>query len=153
MDPLSDSDPQQIDQYVLEGRLGAGGYGVVYTAVDSDGRRVALKVLRPELADSPGLRERLAREGEALSRVGGERNVEIYDVVTEGTYTYLVMEVVEGETLQAKVERDGPLTGPMLWFTAQGLLEALEAIHGAGITHRDLKPSNVMFGPAGPRLL
>ncbi|MAF94921.1 MAG: hypothetical protein CMM60_04115 [Rhodospirillaceae bacterium] len=106
VDPLSDLDPQQIDQYVVEGRLGVGGYGVVYAAVDPDGRRVALKVLRPELADSPGLRERLAREGEALSRVGGDRNVEIYDVVTEGTHTYLVMELVEGETLQAVVLED-----------------------------------------------
>ena len=85
MDPLASTDPERIDEYTLEGRLGAGGYGVVYAATDAEGRRVALKVLRPELADNPGLKERLAREGKALGRVGGDRNVEIYKVVTEGT--------------------------------------------------------------------
>ncbi len=153
MDPLAATDPERIDGYVLEGRLGAGGYGVVYAATDANGRRVALKVLRPELADNPDLKERLAREGAALARIGGDRNVEIYDVVVEGTHTYLAMELVEGETLKERVDRDGPLTGPLLWFTAQGLLEALQAIHDAGITHRDLKPSNVMFGPDGVKVL
>ncbi|MCH2623912.1 MAG: serine/threonine protein kinase [Acidimicrobiales bacterium] len=153
MDPLGPTDPERIDQYTLQGRLGAGGYGVVYAATDASGRQVALKVLRPELADNPGLKERLAREGLALARVGGDRNVEIYEVVTEGAYTYLAMELVEGETLQERVERDGPLAGPILWFTAQGLIEALQAIHDAGITHRDLKPSNVMFGPDGVKVL
>ena len=118
MDPLTTTDPERIDEYTLEGRLGAGGYGVVYAATDAEGRRVALKVLRPELADNPGLKERLAREGKALGRVGGDRNVEIYKVVTEGTHTYLVMELVEGETLKERVDRDGPLAGPILWFTA-----------------------------------
>jgi glycine betaine/proline transport system substrate-binding protein len=153
MDPLTTTDPERIDEYTLEGRLGAGGYGVVYAATDAEGRRVALKVLRPELADNPNLKERLSREGKALGRVGGDRNVEIYKVVTEGTHTYLVMELVLGETLQERVERDGPLGGPILWFTAQGLIEALQAIHDAGITHRDLKPSNVMFGPDGVKVL
>ena len=99
------------------------------------------------------MKERLAREGEALSRVTGERNVEIYKVVTEGPYVYLAMELVEGETLQQRVDSQGPLAGPLLWFTAQGLVEALKAIHEAGITHRDLKPSNVMFGPDGVKVL
>ena len=88
-----------------------------------------------------------------LSRVSGERNVEIYKVVTEGPYIYLAMELVEGETLQQRVESEGPLTGTLLWFTAQGLVEALKAIHEAGITHRDLKPSNIMFGPDGVKVL
>jgi len=153
MEPLTPTDPERIDDYTLQGRLGAGGYGVVYVAADSEGRRVALKVLRSELADSANLRERLKREGEALSRVSGDRNVEIYKVQTEGSHTYLAMELVEGETLQQRVDRDGPLTGPLLWFTAQGLVEALQAIHAAGITHRDLKPSNVMFGPDGVKVL
>ena len=95
MEPLSPGDPERIDEFVLEGRLGTGGYGVVYAAADSKGRRVALKVLRSELADNANLRERLKREGEALSRVGGDRNVEIYKVQTEGSHTYLAMELVE----------------------------------------------------------
>jgi serine/threonine protein kinase len=153
MEPLSPNDPERIDEFVLEGRLGTGGYGIVYAATDPEGRRVALKVLRSELADNTNLRERLKREGDALSRVGGDRNVEIYKVQAEGSHTYLAMELVEGETLQQRVDRDGPLVGPILWFTAQGLIEALEAIHEAGVTHRDLKPSNIMFGPDGVKVL
>ena len=80
-------------------------------------------------------------------------DVDIYKVVTEGPYIYLAMELVEGETLQQRVDSEGPLAGPLLWFTAQGLVEALSAIHDAGITHRDLKPSNVMFGPDGVKVL
>ena len=71
MEPLAPADPERIDDYALQGRLGAGGYGVVYEATDPDGRQVALKVLRSELADNPGLKARLAREGLALARVDG----------------------------------------------------------------------------------
>ena len=71
MEPLAPADPERIDEYSLQGRLGAGGYGVVYAATDPDGRQVALKVLRSELANTPGLTERLAWEGLALAWVDG----------------------------------------------------------------------------------
>ena len=153
MDPLLPSDPTQIDAYSLTGRLGSGGFGVVFAATTADGRQVAVKLLRPELSDDQRLRTRLGREADALRRVGGERNVEIFDVVTEGDRAYLVMEFVEGETLAERVADQGALVGPMLWFAAQGLVEALQAIHAAGIVHRDLKPSNVMYGPDGIKVL
>ena len=153
MDPLLPSDPTQIDAYSLNGRLGSGGFGVVFAATDGEGTQVALKLLRPELSDDQRLRTRLGREADALRRVGGERNVEIFDVITEGDRAYLVMEFVEGETLAERVADQGPLVGPMLWFAAQGLVEALQAIHAAGIVHRDLKPSNVMYGPDGIKVL
>ena len=153
MTPLQESDPREIDGYSLTGRLGAGGFGVVYAATTPDGQEVAIKVLRPELSDDQGLRTRLAREAAALRSVRGERNVQVLDVVTEGRWAYLVMELVEGDTLEAQVRNQGPLQGPMLWFVSEGLVEALADIHAAGIVHRDLKPSNVMFGPGGVKVL
>ena len=153
MEPLADSDPLSLGEYELLGRLGTGGFGVVYAAKSADGQEVAIKLLRPEFSDDQNLRQRLEREGEALSRVGGDRNVKIHDVVTEGEHAYLVMDLVEGETLSDRVGSQGPLTGPLLWFAAQGLVEALEDIHEAGIVHRDLKPSNVMYGPDGVKVL
>ena len=153
MDSLLPSDPTSIDGYVIEGRLGSGGFGIVYAATSPDGLLVAVKVLRPELSDDPRLRERLAREADALSRVEGERTAEIFEVVTEGDLVYLVMERVEGESLTDQVNDGGALSGPMLWFAAAGLVQALQEIHAAGIVHRDLKPSNVMYGPDGVKVL
>ena len=153
MDSLLPSDPSSIDGYVIEGRLGSGGFGIVYGATSPDGRPVAVKVLRPELSDDLRLRERLAREADALSRVEGHRTTEIFEVVTEGDLVYLVMERVEGESLTDQVNDGGALTGPMLWFAATGLVQALQEIHAAGIVHRDLKPSNVMYGPDGVKVL
>ena len=153
MDALLPSDPTQIDGYVVEGRLGSGGFGIVYAATSPDGVPVAIKVLRPELSDDVRLRDRLAREADALGRVEGERTAEIFKVVTEGDLVYLVMERVEGESLTDQVNENGALSGPMLWFAATGLVQALQEIHAAGIVHRDLKPSNVMYGPDGVKVL
>jgi len=153
MDSLLPSDPVSIDGYVIEGRLGSGGFGIVYAATSPDGVPVAVKVLRPELSDDLRLRERLAREADALSRVEGHRTAEIFEVVTEGDLVYLVMERVEGESLTDQVNDGGALSGPMLWFAATGLVQALQEIHAAGIVHRDLKPSNVMYGPDGVKVL
>lgn len=150
---LRSSDPVSIGGFVLTGRIGAGGFGTVYSATGPDGGSVALKVLRPELADDQRLRDRLAREGEAIRRVEGSRTVKVFDVVTEGDYAFLVMELLEGEDLETLVERDGPLTGPQLWFVAEGLTQAMRDIHRAGITHRDLKPSNVIYGPEGVKVV
>ena len=111
MDSLLPSDPSSIDGYVIEGRLGSGGFGIVYGATSPDGRPVAVKVLRPELSDDLRLRERLAREADALSRVEGHRTAEIFEVVTEGDLVCLVMERVEGESLTDQVNADGQVIG------------------------------------------
>ena len=66
MEILRPDDPQEVGEYRLEGRLGAGGFGVVFAATRSDGRKVAIKVLRPELSDDAHFRQRLGREGQAL---------------------------------------------------------------------------------------
>jgi serine/threonine protein kinase len=153
MTPLGESDPTRLGEYELLGRIGSGGFGVVYQAEAPDGRAVAIKLLRPEFSDDEGIRARLSREAEALSRVVGDRTVEIIDVVVDGPQAFLVMELVEGENLGALVQRNGKLEGPMLWFAAEGLVEALKSIHQAGVIHRDLKPSNVMYGPEGVKVL
>ncbi len=150
---LRDSDPSFIDEYTLEARLGSGGFGVVYAATAADGSPVALKVLRPELSDDPALRRRLAREAEALRRVEGNRTVQVLDVVIDDDQTYLVMERLEGVTLDDLVKDEGPLQAASLWSVAEGLIDALGDIHAAGVVHRDLKPSNVIVGPDGVKVL
>lgn len=152
MEPLQDADPRHVGQYEILGRLGEGGSGVVYEARSPEGDRVAVKVLHPELAESEDLRRRLAREAEALQRVRGDRIARVLSVDVDGATPHIVMELAEGETLAAIVERE-PLKGPMLTGLAEGLLEALADIHGAGIIHRDLKPSNIIFGPRGVKVV
>ena len=153
MEPLFTSDPTSLGQYELVGRLGSGGFGVVFSAVGKSGEKVAIKLLRPELSDDQKLRSRLAREAEALERVDGDRTVKVLEVVTEGDHAYLVMELLEGKALSEFVEEDGCLEGPLLWFASQGLVEAIQNIHTAGVVHRDLKPSNVIYGPDGVKVL
>lgn len=153
MSELAPSDPRRIDGYTILGRLGTGGFGTVYRASSPTGTEVALKVLRPELADNQLLRERLAREGFAIRKVQGNRTVKVFDVVTQGQSPYLVMELLEGEDLESYVTNRGPLQGPFLWSFIEGLVEAISDIHSAGIVHRDLKPSNVFFGPEGVKVL
>jgi hypothetical protein len=149
---LRDGDPDEVGGLRTVGRLGAGASGVVFLAETSDGQRVAVKVLHREIAASAEVRRRLRNEAEALRRVTSDRVAQVRSVETEGPMPHLVMDLVEGETLEAMVRRS-PLTGPMVAAVAEGLVEALQAIHAAGIVHRDLKPSNVIFGQDGVRVV
>ena len=153
VEPLLEWDPKELGSYRLTGRLGAGGFGTVYAGVAPDGRQVAVKMLRPELSSDQGLRARLAREGAAMRRVSSERTVDIIEVVTEGPVAFLAMELVVGVSLDQRISESGPLQGPLLWFSAEGIADALASIHAAGIVHRDLKPSNVMLGDDGVKVL
>ncbi len=153
MDDLQTNDPAVLGQYTLVGRLGSGGFGIVYLANDPSGNQVAIKVLRSELADDQRLRARLSREARAISAVSGNRTAKVLEVVTDGPFAYLVMEYVQGESLDTLVRQNQKPEGPLLWFTALGLVEALQEIHNAGITHRDLKPSNVIIGPDGVKVV
>jgi hypothetical protein len=149
---LQDGDPSSVGPYEVISRLGEGGSGVVFEAAAADGARVAVKVLHRDLAASAELRERLAREAAALQRVRGDRIARVLSVEVEDDTPHIVMELVEGETLAAIVERE-PLQGPMLAALAEGLVEALADIHAAGIVHRDLKPSNIIFGRSGAKVV
>ncbi|MBI3183772.1 MAG: protein kinase [Myxococcales bacterium] len=147
----------QNDSLVLDGRfrvlkpLGGGGMGEVYLAEQvSLGRKVALKVLRQDLSLQPGMSERFRREARLLSTVDHPSVVRVIDFGQSGEASCLVMELVEGDTLQA-VLRAGPLSPERGLPLFAQLAEGLAAIHDKGIVHRDLKPENVVItrGPKG----
>ena len=151
--PLQQTDPPRVGGYRLVARLGAGGMGVVYLAETRDGQPVAVKVLRPELADNPEFRTRFGREVTALTRIQGMCTVRVIEADTEAPKPFLVTEYADGPSLSEYVDARGPLDPQMLYGLATGLAEALTAIHAAGIVHRDLKPSNVLLTAAGPKVI
>ena len=151
--PLLQTDPSQVGRYRLIARLGAGGMGVVYLGVDSDGQQFAVKVLRPELADNPEFRVRFGREVTMLTRVQGVCTVRVIEADTQAPKPYLVTEYADGPSLSEYIDARGPLDAGMLYGLATGLAEALAAIHAAGIVHRDLKPSNVVLTAGGPKVI
>ncbi len=151
--PLRETDPTRVGSYQLLARLGAGGMGVVYLASGQDGRPVALKVLRPEMADDAEFRTRFSREVTALTRVRGVCTVRVLDADTTSARPFLVTEYAEGPSLAEYVDSRGPMDPQMLYGLATGLAEALTAIHAAGIVHRDLKPSNVLLTADGPKVI
>src|SRR5579859_1321553 len=151
--PLRDGDPARIGRYRLLARLGAGGMGVVYLGVAWDGAAVAVKVLRPELADDPEFRARFGHEVAALLRVRGECTVRVIEAATASARPFMVTEYAEGPSLADHIDNHGPLETGLLCGLAAGLAEALTAIHAAGVVHRDLKPSNVILTSAGPKVI
>jgi len=151
--PLRQTDPAQVGRYRLVARLGAGGMGVVYLGEAHDGQQVAVKVLRPELADNPEFRVRFGREVTMLTRVRGVCTVRVIEADTEAPKPFLVTEYADGPSLSEYIDARGPLDAGMLYGLATGLAEALTAIHAAGIVHRDLKPSNVLLTPGGPKVI
>ncbi len=151
--PLQAGDPARIGNYRLSARLGAGGMGVVYLGVGWDGTGVAVKVLRPELADDPEFRRRFRREVSALTRVSGVCTVRVIEADTESARPFMVTEYAEGPSLAEYIDSRGRLGPDMLYGLATGLAEALTVIHAAGIVHRDLKPSNVILAAAGPKVI
>jgi hypothetical protein len=153
MSPLESSDPVRIASYTLVSRLGSGATGIVYEATRDDGLAVALKVIRRELADLPQVRERLRREAESLQRVASTRCAEVYEVDADSTPPFLAMELISGRDLSAEILERGPLRGAMARTVFISLIEALEAIHSAGVIHRDFKPSNVLIGEMGVRVV
>ena len=153
MRPLGAGDPPGIGPYRLLGVLGAGGMGKVYLGRSAGGRTVAVKVVRPELADDTGFRRRFAREVAAARRVGGDHTVPLLDAETEGEFPWLATAYVAGPSLRDAVDEHGPLPEPALRVLTAGLARALVAVHAAGVVHRDLKPSNVLLTVDGPRVI
>ncbi|MCB9595873.1 MAG: protein kinase [Sandaracinaceae bacterium] len=153
MHPPGAQEPDPLVGRVLDGRyrierlLGGGGMGRVYDAVQVDlGRRVAVKMLIPELAKNPSILERFRREALAAAVLGHPHIVEVTDLVlpSDGP-PFLVMEHLVGEALVDVLTRDGMLTVPRALRITIQLLDALQAAHDAGIVHRDLKPANVFL--------
>ncbi len=135
--------------YRIARRIGAGGMGEVYLAEDRKlGRKVALKVLPPEMASDPGRLERFRREARVLAALNHPNIVTLFAVDEAEGLTFLTMELVEGRTL-AELIPEGGLPPEEILSLALPLAEAVSAAHDQGITHRDLKPANVMVSDAG----
>ena len=151
--PLQADDPPTVAGYRLAARLGAGGMGRVYLSHTQGGRPVAIKVIRPELADDPTFRRGFRREIKAAQRVRGAYTAELIDGDADGEPPWLATLYVPGPSLAEAVARRGPLPVPAVLWLMAGVAEALGAIHAAGIVHRDLKPSNVLLAADGPRVI
>ena len=139
--------------YQIVARIGAGGMGEVYRAVDTRLERpVALKVLAPSVAAGTDGRQRFDREARAISRLTHPHICTLFDIGREAGRDFLVMELLEGETLQSRLVR-GPLRVDEAVTRGIEIADALAAAHALGILHRDLKPGNVILTPGGAKLL
>jgi len=147
---VQDRTPEALGPYRLVRRIGEGGMGVVYLAIDPAGERVAVKALHPGLAQEGTARRRMGREVESMRRVRSPHVAEVLDADLDADRPYIVTRYVPGLALDAVVGAGGPLTGPALARLAHGLAEALAAVHAAGVVHRDLKPGNVMISDGEP---
>lgn len=153
MVPLKENDPQEVKGWQLKGRIGSGGTGIVYFAQDSKNRIAAVKVLRSELSDNTMVRERLRREAEVLRRVEGGRTAVVFDVDVDCETPFIAMEYVRGLNLNEYVAQNKNVRGALAWTLVDALIEALQAIHAAGVIHRDLKPSNILIGEDGVKVV
>src|SRR5262245_27300374 len=127
--------------------------GTVYLARSAGGRRVAVQVARPELAEDVRFRERFRNEVAMARAVGGFWTAAVVDADPDAPQPWLATEFVPGPTLHDVVAANGPMPEPELRRLVAGLAEALLAIHATGLVHRDLKPSNVLLGADGPRVI
>ncbi|MEO3782066.1 protein kinase [Actinocorallia sp. B10E7] len=152
-EPLSNDDPREIGGYRIIARLGAGGMGRVFLATTQSGRRLAVKVVRPEFADDPEFRRRFAQEVAAAQRVQNFYTAPVIDADLTGPVPWLATAHIPGPSLATAIHESGPLPVDTLRTLAAGVAEALQAIHRAGIVHRDLKPSNVLLAADGPRVI
>jgi serine/threonine protein kinase len=151
--PLESTDPRRLGPYILLGLLGEGGMGRVYLGRDARGRRVAVKVVRRDLAADPSFLARFREEAQNAQRVARYSTAEVLDFDTSADLPYLVTEFVEGPTLGRRVRQAGPARGSELDQLALSIAYALEAVHRAALVHRDLKPENVILSPTGPRVI
>ncbi|UJR82074.1 Serine/threonine protein kinase [Sandaracinus amylolyticus] len=159
-------DPTLQPGATLDGRfrlvreIAAGAMGAVWEAIDTTGRAadphveagtvVALKVLRPELHSEPSIRRRFRREASVLQSISHPAVVRILDLGTDaGDRSYTVMELLKGETLEARLARDRRLDAPTLAPMLRAIADGLGAVHAHGVIHGDLKPSNVFLTEGG----
>ena len=143
----------RLGPYEISTPLGHGGMGEVYRARDTRlGREVAVKILPAELTSSAEVRARFEREARTISQLNHPHICVLHDVGRHGDTDYLVMELVEGETLAQRLERGALSIDEALRIGAQ-IADALERAHRAGVVHRDLKPGNVMLTRSGAKLM
>jgi eukaryotic-like serine/threonine-protein kinase len=139
-----------VGRYSIVRRLGAGGMGAVYEAQHVElGKQVALKVMLPELSAKGDMVRRFMNEARAAARIGHPGIIEVFDLGVDGSLAYIAMEKLEGEELQARIQRDGQLSVPWVIRIGMEMADAIEAAHESGIVHRDLKPANVFLARRG----
>src|SRR2546426_6436680 len=140
---------QQLGSYEITAWIGKGGMGEVYRARDAKLKRdVAIKILSDEFSHDPERVSRFQREAEVLALLNHPNIAAIYDLQEANGSRYLVLELVEGETLADRVARS-PIPVEEALDIAKHICEALDAAHEKGIIHRDLKPANVKITPSG----
>jgi len=143
----------KLGPYEIQSPLGAGGMGEVYRARDTRLERdVAVKVLPTSLSSDPSLRQRLDREAKAVSKLSHPHICALHDIGHQDGVDFLVMELVEGETLERRLTKGPLLSEQTIRFAAQ-IADALAHAHKLGFVHRDLKPSNVMLTKTGAKLM
>jgi serine/threonine protein kinase len=143
----------RLGPYEIQSPLGAGGMGEVYRARDTRlDREVAIKVLPENLSSDVSLKQRLEREAKAISKLSHPHICTLHDIGHQDGVDFLVMEYLEGETLERRITK-GPLPPEQTIRYASQIADALAKAHKLGITHRDLKPSNVMLTKTGAKLM
>lgn len=152
-----------VGGYTLISRLGSGAMGSVWRVRDDGGHQYAMKILRDSLADDDDsaqqrrdqltARERLRREAMALQKVRHPGVCGIVDMELDDALAFIVTELIEGKNLREDVRINGRYVGDDLERLARKLIEAVRAVHAAGIVHRDIKPTNVMVSSTGPVLV
>lgn len=139
-----------VGRYLTLNRVGVGGMGVVYRAHDTElNRTVALKVLPPHLCKYPEYLKRFRTEAQAQARLNSPYVITLYELMEHSAGVILVLEYVEGETLESRLRHYGPLTVPEAVRTFEQTLRGVEHIHQMGVVHRDLKPSNIFIARDG----
>lgn len=137
---------ERLGEFVLGERLGDGGMGVVWSAIqESLDRKVALKVIRPEFASSPAALDRFRREAEAIARLRHPHVVSIFGSGVDDGIAWIAMEFVPGRSLDEALADGPPRDRVLTWF--RQIASALAAAHAAGVIHRDVKPSNIRITP------
>lgn len=155
---------EEIGGYTLVSRLGSGAMGSVWRVKDDGGQEYAMKILRDSLVDESDAtaqsardhataRERLRREAMALRRIRHPGVCSIVDMELDDAVAFIVTELIEGRNLREDVAANGRYVGDDLERLSRKLIDAVEAVHAAGIVHRDIKPTNVMIAASGPILV
>ena len=153
LESLAPGDPRNVGAYELRARLGSGGMGRVYLGLSGGGRAVAVKVIDPALAQDPEFRARFRQVVAAAQAVSGAFTAPVVAAGPDDDPPWLATAFVPGPSLSEAVAAGGPLPVTSAWRLAAGLVEALGAVHAAGLVHRDLKPANVLLADDGPRVI